>query len=373
MHGRTDDAWPELPVAEWAPTRDTLQLWTQIVGKIRLAHSPLLNHWWNVPLYVTARGLTTSLMWTDRRPPASRSTSTSSAHQLIVDRADGARRTVPLTARPVAEFYADLMRELDELGIDADIWPVPVEIPDAVPFADDRTHATYDPDQVARFWRLLTTTSRVLAEFRTTFVGKSSPVHLFWGALDLATTRFSGRTAPAHPAGAPNCGPHVMLEAYSQEVSSAGYWPGGADEGVFYSYAYPEHARLSRRTGHAGRRATTPSSASSSSPTTWSAPPTTRARCCWASSTARTPQRPTPAAGTAPHSSAPRRRGPTTASPAPADVSTERGTHRDRRGPRPAVPRGPMMRSTADSRHPTVRCWPSALRRPDGTRRPSTA
>jgi hypothetical protein len=239
MDGRINDAWPELPVAEWAPTRDTLQLWTQIVGKIRLAHSPLLNHWWNVPLYVTARGLTTSLMWTDDGR-GFQIDFDFVAHELVVDRADGARRTVPLTARPVAEFYADVMQQLDDLGIDPDIWPVPVEIPDAVPFATDRAHAAYDPDQVTRFWRLLTTTIRVLSEFRTTFVGKSSPVHLFWGALDLATTRFSGRPAPAHTGGAPNCGPHVMIEAYSQEVSSAGYWPGGADEGVFYSYAYPE-------------------------------------------------------------------------------------------------------------------------------------
>jgi len=233
------DAWPSLPTAEWAPTRDTLQLWTQIVGKIRLAHSPLLNHWWNVPLYVSARGLTTSLMWTDDER-GFQIDFDFVAHELVVAVSDGSRRTIALEARPVAAFYADVVRTLDDVGIDVDIWPVPVEIPDAVPFESDREHTAYDAEQVERFWRLLTTASRVLNEFRTTFVGKSSPVHLFWGALDLATTRFSGRAAPPHTAGAPNCGPHVMLEAYSQEVSSAGYWPGGATEGVFYSYAYPE-------------------------------------------------------------------------------------------------------------------------------------
>jgi hypothetical protein len=164
------------------------------------------------------------------------------AHELVVNVSDGSRRTIPLADRGVADFYADVVRLLDDVGIDPDIWPVPVEIPGAVPFASDHEHASYDADQVTRFWRLLTTTSHVLNEFRSTFVGKASPVHLFWGALDLATTRFSGRAAPPHTAGAPNCGPHVMLEAYSQEVSSAGYWPGGDGEGVFYSYAYPEPA-----------------------------------------------------------------------------------------------------------------------------------
>ena len=235
------DPWPSLPIEEWAPTRDTLQLWTQIVGKIRLAHSPLLNHWWNVPLYVSARGLTTSLMWTaDGR--GFQIDFDFVAHELVLEVSDGTRRTVPLAPRSVAELYADVMAAMRAARIETDIWPVPVEIPDAVPFESDREHASYDADAVARFWQLLTTAGRVLNEFRTSFVGKSSPVHLFWGALDLATTRFSGRAAPPHTAGAPNCGPHVMLEAYSQEVSSAGYWPGGGAEGVFYSYAYPEPA-----------------------------------------------------------------------------------------------------------------------------------
>jgi hypothetical protein len=146
-----------------------------------------------------------------------------------------------LEARPVAEFHRAVMDMLDELGVGTAIWPVPVEIPGAIPFPDDRTHSSYDPDAVQRFWRALIETQRVLKTFRSSFIGKASPIHLFWGALDLAYTRFSGRTAPLHPGGAPNCGPHVMWEAYSHEVSSCGYWPGPpGEEGVFYAYAYPE-------------------------------------------------------------------------------------------------------------------------------------
>ncbi|MGZ6913054.1 MAG: DUF5996 family protein [Acidimicrobiia bacterium] len=237
--GTASDLWPALPVADWEDTRDTLQLWTQIVGKIRLAHSPLLNHWWNVPLYVTARGLTTSLMWT-RDGRGFQIDFDFVDHVLCIVVSDGSRREVRLAPRTVADFHSEVMAKLGEVGVPEPIWTTPVEIPDAIPFDEDWVHASYDRDHVARFWRILTSTALVLYEFRTTFVGKSSPVHLFWGALDLATTRFSGRTAPAHTAGAPNCGPHVMIEAYSQEVSSAGYWPGGGGEGLFYSYAYPE-------------------------------------------------------------------------------------------------------------------------------------
>ncbi len=228
-----------MPIEEWSATRDTLQLWTQIIGKIRLAHAPLLNHWWNVPLYVTARGLTTSLMWT----PDERGFQIDFdfvAHQVVIAVTDGSHREVALEPRSVADFYAAVLQCLAELAIDATVWTMPVELPDAIPFEADHVHASYDRDQVERFWQLLVRSSHVFHEFRTTFVGKSSPVHLFWGALDLATTRFSGKSAPPHPGGAPNCGPHVMHEAYSQEVSSAGYWPGGSGEGVFYSYAYPE-------------------------------------------------------------------------------------------------------------------------------------
>jgi Family of unknown function (DUF5996) len=231
--------WPPLPVAEWAPTRDTLQLMTQVVGKIRLARTPLMSHWWNVPLYVTARGLTTSII-----PAGERGFQFD--FDFIDDRldltvSDGEQRSIPLVARPVADFYGDVMAALDELGLSTPIWPVPVEIPgDVVPFDRDHVHAAYDREQVERFWHALVSIDRVFEQFRSEFLGKVSPVHLFWGGFDLAVTRFSGRSAPPHPGGAPHCGPHVMLEAYSHEVSSAGYWPAPDGEGLFYSYAYPE-------------------------------------------------------------------------------------------------------------------------------------
>jgi Family of unknown function (DUF5996) len=231
--------WPPLPLSEWKATRDTLQLWTQIVGKVRLANEPLVNHWWNVPLYVTARGLTTSLI----SHPAGEAFQIDfdfRAHRLEIVTVSGARRAVELRPMAVAEFYGEVMGALDELGLATAIWPVPVEIEGAIAFTDDRVHTAYDAVQAERFWLALVQIVRVFRRFRTRFIGKASPVHLFWGALDLAVTRFSGRLAPPHPGGAPNCGPQVMLEAYSHEVSSAGYWPGGADEGVFYSYAYPE-------------------------------------------------------------------------------------------------------------------------------------
>jgi hypothetical protein len=230
--------WPALPVAEWRDTRDTLQLWLQIIGKVRMRNTPLINHWWNVPLYVTARGLTTSLM----RHPGGESFQIDvdlRAHALNIITASGQQRSMRLRAGPVSAFYGEFMSHLDALGLDTPVWSMPVEIPDAVPFTDDDQHTAYDPEHAQRFWLALTRVVPVFERFRSGFVGKASPVHLFWGGLDLATTRFSGRTAPPHPGGAPNCGPHVMLEAYSHEVSSCGYWPDGADEGVFYSYAYP--------------------------------------------------------------------------------------------------------------------------------------
>jgi hypothetical protein len=231
--------WPALPLAEWSDTRDTLQLWTQIVGKVRLANEPLAAHWWNVPLYPTARGLTTSLM------PHPSGASFQIDFDLRGDRLDiattiGDTASITLRSMPVADFYTQLMRQLDELGVGTPIWPVPVEIPGAIAFPDDRVHGAYDPAYAQRFWRALVEIQRVLKVFRSEFVGKVSPAHLFWGGLDLAVTRFSGRPAPPHPGGAPNCGPQVMREAYSHEVSSAGYWPGGDDQGFFYSYAYPE-------------------------------------------------------------------------------------------------------------------------------------
>jgi hypothetical protein len=230
-----------LPLAEWAPTRDTLQLLTQIVGKVRLARTPKMSHWWNVTLYVTARGLTTSMM-----PAGSRSFQIDFdfvEHQLIVTVSDGALRALPLETRPVAEHYTAIMAMLDDLDLSTPIWTMPVEIPDAIPFDEDHVHGAYDRACIEHFWRALIEMDRVFEQFRSEFVGKVSPVHLFWGGLDLAVTRFSGRPAPPHPGGAPNCGPHVMLEAYSHEVSSAGYWPGPDGEGIFYSYAYPTPER----------------------------------------------------------------------------------------------------------------------------------
>jgi Family of unknown function (DUF5996) len=235
--------WPEIPVAAWQETRDTLQLYTQVVGKVRLANEPATNHWWNVPMYLSARGLTTSLM-PHPSGPAFQVDFDFVDHRLVVTTVAGDTRSLDLGPRTVADFHAAVMRMLDELDVGTEIWPVPVEIPGAIPFADDHVHDAYDPDAVTRFWLALVEVQRVFKVFRARFVGKSSPVHVFWGALDLASTRFSGRTAPPHPGGAPNCGPHVMWEAYSHEVSSAGYWPGPpGEEGVFYAYAYPEPPR----------------------------------------------------------------------------------------------------------------------------------
>ena len=230
--------WPELWVSNWQDTRDTVQLWTQVVGKIRLANTPLMNHWWNVPLYVTARGLSTGLV-----PHGARSFQMDFdflAHRFDIAVSDGAVRSISLEPRTVAEFHREVMRCLDDLDLTTRIWTTPVEIADAIPFELDDIHSSYDAEAVERFWLALVQMNRVFEVFRARFVGKVSPVHLFWGALDLAVTRFSGRAAPPHPGGAPNCGPQVMWEAYSHEVSSAGYWPGPDGEGVFYSYAYPE-------------------------------------------------------------------------------------------------------------------------------------
>jgi hypothetical protein len=234
-----DEPWPALPLVDWHETRDTVQLWMQIIGKVRMVNTPILNHWWNVPLYVSATGLTTSLI-----PHASGNSFQVDfdlrTHRLEIVTVSGGRRSIALQSGPVADFYAEVMHHLTELGVRTKIWPMPVEIADAIPIDTDMTHTVYDAEQAHRFWRAMVQMVRVFEQFRSRFVGKSSPVHLFWGGLDLATTRFSGRPAPPHPGGAPNCGPHVMLEAYSHEVSSLGYWPGGGGEGMFYSYAYPQ-------------------------------------------------------------------------------------------------------------------------------------
>ena len=230
--------WPALPLAQWETTRDTLHLWTQIVGKVRLALEPWVNHSWHIPLYVNARGLTTSLMPAGGRGLEMQFDFT--RHVLELRTTDGRERHVRLEPRSVADFYAETMARLAELEVAVQIWPRPVELPDVIPFPEDDKHASYDAEFANRFWRSLVQSHRVLTAFRSRFTGKVSPVHFFWGAFDLAVTRFSGRTAPRHPGGVPNCAAWVMEEAYSQEVSSCGYWPGGAGEGVFYAYAYPE-------------------------------------------------------------------------------------------------------------------------------------
>lgn len=236
--------WPAAPVADWEDTRDTLQLWTQMVGKLRLELTPKVNHWWNVPLYVDARGLTTSLMPCGAHGLEVRfdfsGRTESGGHELVFERTDGATRTIALRPRTVADFYGEFVEALAALEVPTTIYPVPVELAVAIPFADDETHASYDTAAVTRFWRTLITASEVMNDFRAEWDGKGSPVHFFWGAFDLAVSRFSGRPAPQHPGGVPNCPDWVMYEAYDAEVSSAGYWPGGADEGAFYSYTYPE-------------------------------------------------------------------------------------------------------------------------------------
>ena len=238
------DAWPALPQAAWSDTCATLQLWTQVVGKIRLALMPPINHSWSVTLYPTVRGITTSPM-----PYGSRMLQIDFdfiEHNLILLTSDGRHRTLPLTAMTVATFYRKVMTALDGLGTPVRIWPVPCEIPNCIPFEEDRTHNAYDPEYAQRFWRVLLQTARVFTILRARFIGKVSPVHLFWGALDLACTRFSGRTAPEHPS-MPGLPDRVTRDAYSHEVSSCGFWPGapaGAGspliDAMFYSYAYPE-------------------------------------------------------------------------------------------------------------------------------------
>ena len=238
-------SWPELPVERWAATRDTVHMWTQIVGKVRLALAPRANHWWNVPLYVNSVGLTTSLM--PYRGSGVEITFDFNSHTLQIRTTRGVSRELALAPRSVADFYSEFRRRLDEVGVEVAINPRPVEVVEAIPFADDDQHADYDATAIHDFWLSLVGAHRVFTRFRGEFSGKASPVHFFWGAFDLAVTRFSGRSAPRHPGGIPNCPDWVMTEAYSDEVSSCGYWPGGATEGVFYSYAYPEPAGF--RTG----------------------------------------------------------------------------------------------------------------------------
>jgi uncharacterized protein DUF5996 len=236
------EAWPPLPYEAWKDTLETLHLWTQVVGKVRLTQSPWVNHSWHVTLYVTSRGLSTS--------PIAHGTRTFEiefdflAHRLAITTGEGQSARVPLEPQTVATFYTRLMDSLDSLGLHVKINATPNEIPDAVPFARDETHRSYDPVYANRFWRVLVQADRVFKMFRARFAGKCSPVHFFWGGGDLAVTRFSGRTAPVHPGGIPNLPDRITREAYSHEVSSAGFWAGGGPVAypVFYSYAYPEPA-----------------------------------------------------------------------------------------------------------------------------------
>ena len=229
-----EDEWPLLRSGEWSATRETLQLWTQVVGKVRLALSPMVNHWWEVPFYVSARGLNTSPIpceggifdvefdFVD--------------HKLRIEKSDGSTCATALEPRSVADFYAEVMSLLKSMDIDVKIWPMPVEIPNPVRFDQDRAHCSYDPEYARRFWRVLISCGKIFQEFRGRFIGKSSPVHFFWGSFDLAVTRFSGRRAPERPNA-----DRITREAYSHEVISAGFWPGSGEmDAAFYAYAAPE-------------------------------------------------------------------------------------------------------------------------------------
>ncbi len=233
------EVWPSLPLEEWQETKDTLHMWTQVVGKIRLAQTPLVNHWWNVPLYVTARGLTTSAM-----PSGDRDFEMIFdfiAHRLLINCSDG--RTAQLALKPctVADFYRDVMDALSGLGIEVNIWTMPVEVENPIRFEEDTQHASYDAEYANRFWRILVQADKIFTAFRSRFIGKVSPIHFFWGSFDLAVTRFNGRPAPERVGADP-----ITREAYSHECISHGFWPGGGPVkgAAFYSYTAPEPAGL---------------------------------------------------------------------------------------------------------------------------------
>jgi len=233
--------WPALELNEWAETYDTLHRWAQIIGKTRLRLAPMQNHWWHVTLYLTARGLSTSPM-----PAGAFEVEVEMDfidHALVVRTSDGRIVSSSLVAEPVAEFYSRYMALLTQLGVHAHIWPVPVEMSDTLRFDEDRVHDSYDLDAAHRCWRVLAEADRVFKTFRGGFLGKSSPSHFWWGGFDLACTRFSGRPAPIHPGGIPNCPDYVTREGYSHECISVGWWPGtigGLEQPAFYAYAYPE-------------------------------------------------------------------------------------------------------------------------------------
>jgi hypothetical protein len=232
-------AWPDLPLAAWQDTYATLHMWTQIVGKVRLALSPPVNHYWQVALYVNDKGLTTSPM------PCHNGVIEIqfdfAHHNLMIQMSEGSQQVIPLAPRSVADFYREFMATLKSLGVEPKIWPVPVEVPNPIPFEKDTQHASYDREYVTRFWKTLLAIDVVFKEFRGRFIGKNSPVHFFWGSFDMAVTRISGRRAPERPGADP-----ITRESYSHEVISAGWWPGGGDiKGpAFYCYAAPEPEEL---------------------------------------------------------------------------------------------------------------------------------
>jgi len=236
--------WPSLPYDAWQDTMETLHMWTQIVGKVRLAQAPMINHWWQVPLYVTSRGLTTSPIPYGER--AFQIDFDFIDHELRIRTSDGAAHSFALRPQSVADFYREFMAALRSLGIEVNIMTRPVEVENPIPFDQDYKHASYDGEQAHLFWLALAQADRVMQQFRSRFIGKCSPVHFFWGGFDSAVTRFSGRRAPEH-ASVPNTPDFIVQEAYSHEVSSAGFWPGSAaaPEPVFYSYAYPEPDKFS--------------------------------------------------------------------------------------------------------------------------------
>ncbi len=229
--------WPALPLEQWKDTCATLHMWTQIVGKIRLACTPLINHWWNVPLYVNSRGLTTSPIPYGDRPFELWFDFVD--QQLVLQLSEGQRKSLPLKPMPVSDFYREVMSMLRSSGIEVRIWRMPVEVPDPIPFDQDYVHAAYDSTAAHTFWRILLSVECVFQDFRSRFLGKCSPIHFFWGSFDLAVTRFSGRVAPERPGA-----DRVTREAYSHEVSSVGFWPGSGaiTDPAFYSYAAPEPA-----------------------------------------------------------------------------------------------------------------------------------
>jgi hypothetical protein len=237
LTGENRELWPELPLAAWEDTYHTLHMWSQMVGKVRLALSPRTNHWWEVPLYVNSVGLTTSPI------PCPGGVFEIQfdfcQHQLLIQTSHDTKRTLALAPRSVADFYREFMAALASLGIEVKIWKMPCEVADPIPFDQDTQHASYDPEYVHRFWRILVSCDAVFKQFRAAFIGKASPVHFFWGSFDLAATRFSGRRAPEREGVDP-----ITREAYSHEVLSAGFWPGGGDikGAAFYAYAAPEPA-----------------------------------------------------------------------------------------------------------------------------------